>query len=190
VILRFGFYPAAMVGGASLLLGSVVLLGLSADTSIMVAVVAGLIIGLGMGFTTNATVISVQNAVDWGQRGIATALIQFFRTIGGSISVAVMGALLNSRMAARLAAMPGAPANGDADVLVNRAQRDELPPAVLDAMQHALSASLHEMFFIVFAAAALCLAAVSFFPKGRLTTLVSTRSETPRPAPALSEPSD
>jgi len=179
MIIRFGFFPSAVTGGALLVGGSLGMLFVSAETSIYIASVAGFFMGIGMGFITNACVIAVQNSVDWEQRGIATASTQFFRSMGGSISVAIMGALLNSRMAERLAQIPGAPADGKADSLLTAEDRATLPAEVLDAMQHALSASLHEVFFFVAAAAALSLAAAAFFPRGKLDTERIARA--PRP---------
>jgi MFS family permease len=173
LILRIGYFPVVMAGGTSLVLGAFMLLGVSAETSIMIAAVAGLVMGVGMGFTSNATVIAVQTAVDWSQRGIATASTQFFRTIGGSIAVAIMGGLLNARVAERLAAIPGAPADGRAEVLLNEAERAAYDPAVIAAMQQALSASLHEIFFIVLACAVLCFATLLFFPRGQAAELAA-----------------
>jgi MFS family permease len=168
VIIKFGFFPSAVIGGLLLVGGSAGMLFVNTDSSIYIASVAGFFMGIGMGFITNACVIAVQNSVDWEQRGVATASTQFFRSIGGSISVAIMGALLNSRMAARLADIPGAPADGKADSLLTVEDRATLPAEVLEAMQRALSASLHEVFIFVLIAAALCLAAAAFFPRGKL----------------------
>jgi EmrB/QacA subfamily drug resistance transporter len=185
LIIKAGYYPAAMIGGVSLFVGSLILLGLTADTSIIVGIVAGAVIGVGMGFTTNATIIAVQNAVTWNQRGVATASTMFFRTIGGAISVAVMGALLNNRLSERLETTAGAEGI-QAETLLDRQERNALDPSVLEAVSNALSASLHEMFFVVFAAGALCLAIIAFFPRGQVSDLASAPSEAPA-RPTLSQ---
>ena len=44
-------------------------------------------------------VIATQNRVDPADLGVATAAIQFFRSMGGSLAVAVLGALLIARLA-------------------------------------------------------------------------------------------
>jgi EmrB/QacA subfamily drug resistance transporter len=168
IILRTGFYPSAVVGGVSLVLGAVVLLFLRQDNSIFIAVAAGAFMGIGMGFTTNSTTIAVQNSVDWGQRGVVTASIQFFRTIGGAVGVAVMGALLNSRFASRLEEA-GVAEGQRAEALLDQTEREALPVSVLEAMESALATSLQEVFLIVFGAAALCFAALLFFPRGAVT---------------------
>ena len=48
--------------------------------------------------------IVVQNAFPYGLMGLVTAFVQFFRSIGGSLGVAVMGSLLASRLSTHLAA--------------------------------------------------------------------------------------
>lgn len=59
--------------------------------------------GIGMGLTMQIVVLATQNAVDADDLGVATASINFFRSIGGSVGVAVFGALFNARIAASVA---------------------------------------------------------------------------------------
>ncbi len=179
VIIRFGFFPASLAGGIFLFVGSGLLLLQSDANTILIAAMAGLIMGIGMGLITNSTVIAVQNSVEWGQRGVATATSQFFRTIGGSISVAIMGSLLNSRMEGRLEGIDGIPEGRKAELLLRASTRDQLPAEVLQAMQHALAATLHEVFLVVFAASCLCLAVVNFVPRGRLSAVLPPTSRRP-----------
>jgi hypothetical protein len=87
-----------------------------------------------------------------------------------------MGALLNSRLRDRLEGIDGAPVDGRVDVLLDRADRGALPDALVDAMSRALSASLHEVFIIVCIMAAICVAVVSFFPRGGIEDLSSAKS--------------
>lgn len=171
MILKTGYYPTAMLGSAFLVVGSAGLLTVGKESPQALLMATVCLIGLGMGFTASAFIISVQNAVDWGQRGIATASTQFFRTIGGSISVAIMGAVLNSEMSSRLRDIPGAPTGSRANSLLDPATRSSLGTQVLDAMQRALAASLHEIYFLVFGAAVISFAIVLFFPRGRVHEL-------------------
>jgi EmrB/QacA subfamily drug resistance transporter len=185
LILRFGYYPAAVTGGVLLILGALTLLTLSQDAPHSLGYLASAIIGLGMGFQTSALIISVQNAVEWGHRGIATASTQFFRTIGGSISVAIMGAILNSQMAGRLADVPGVPAGAMADTLLNVDERANIAEPVLEAMQGALSASLHEIYFFILGAALISFAVILFFPRGQARELaVGAAAGEPEAVPA------
>jgi MFS family permease len=161
-----------VVGGVLLVVGAATLLFLGRDTTMMVAVISGAFCGIGMGFCMPALMISVQNAVEWHQRGVATALAQFFRTIGGSVSVAIMGAMLTSRMSGRLDGVNGVPEGFKADSLLNNAERANLSASVLDAAESVLATSLHEVYFLILACAAITLAVVLFFPRGKAQELM------------------
>ena len=63
-----------------------------------------IVVGLGMGPTSLSYILAVQNSVDWGRRGAATAAVIFFRTMGGALGVGVLGATLGMSLAHRLAA--------------------------------------------------------------------------------------
>lgn len=174
IILRVGYYAAALVGGAWLIVGTSILLTLSRDAPRELAMLAALVVGFGMGFMTSALTISLQNAVEWRYRGVATASFQFFRTIGGSIAVAVMGAILNSQMSGRLASVPNVPPDADAHTLLNVEARGEIAAPVLEGMQRALSDTLHEIYLVVAATAVVAFALALFFPRGSAASLART----------------
>jgi len=65
-----------------------------------VAMRDALIGGIGMGLTMVPMLIAVQSAVPRSELGMATSMIQFFRTVGGAIGLAVMGAVMAWRLGA------------------------------------------------------------------------------------------
>jgi hypothetical protein len=69
-----------------------------------------LVTGAGLGTTMPALLVATQNAVAPGDLGVATAIHTFFRSLGGAIGVAVLGALILGVLAARGAGL--APAGG------------------------------------------------------------------------------
>ena len=78
-------------------------------------------------------VLAVQNAVEYRFMGVATSGSTLFRQIGGSIGVALFGAIFANRLHANLAgALPGVHAADDGDP----AAVQHLPPAVHDAYVH------------------------------------------------------
>lgn len=174
-ILRVGQRPAALVGlatnaAAALALnlanrlpGGIPEVGLAALT---------FAIGAGMGFATLSFILGVQASVGWERRGVATASLQFIRTLGGLVWVAAMGAVLNRTVTAHLAGAPGlGPGAGPAADLANRlldpAQRAAADPATLAAVQEALAAGLRGVHGVVLVAAALSLAAALLYPNRR-----------------------
>ncbi|MBI3085808.1 MAG: MFS transporter [candidate division NC10 bacterium] len=59
---------------------------------------SGIFLGLGMGVVTVTTVVAVQSATPPDQIGVVSTLPFFFRNIGATIGVAVMGTILNAHM--------------------------------------------------------------------------------------------
>src|SRR5947209_5772849 len=97
IILRYGYRLTAVVGALLVTIGVGLVMFLQASSTLPYIVVAMLVIGTGLGLMSTAFIISVQNAVPWNVRGVATASTQFFRTIGGTVGVALMGTILNLR---------------------------------------------------------------------------------------------
>jgi EmrB/QacA subfamily drug resistance transporter len=62
------------------------------------------ITGFGLGITMPLYTIAVQNAVPYNILGTATSSTAFFRSIGGSVGLAVFGSVMNNRFAAELGA--------------------------------------------------------------------------------------
>lgn len=56
------------------------------------------VVGLGLGLVIQTFVVVVQNSVPRRMIGVATASTQFFRTIGGTVGVTVMGAIVTARV--------------------------------------------------------------------------------------------
>jgi predicted MFS family arabinose efflux permease len=60
--------------------------------------------GIGMGLTMVPMLIAVQGAVTRADLGAATSMIQFFRTLGGTIGLSVMGTVMAWRLSLGLSA--------------------------------------------------------------------------------------
>src|SRR5947209_6472939 len=91
IILRYGYRLTAVVGALLVAIGVGLVMLLQVGSTLPYIVIAMLVIGTGLGLMSKAFVISVQKAVPWNVRGVATASTQFFRTIGGSVGLALMG---------------------------------------------------------------------------------------------------
>src|SRR4051794_12135885 len=93
---RYKVFP--LLGSALVLVGCVLLTTLDAQSSLVAASADLVVIGVGMGAMFQVFVIATQNAVRVSDLGVATAAIQFFRSMGGSLAVAALGALLTARL--------------------------------------------------------------------------------------------
>jgi EmrB/QacA subfamily drug resistance transporter len=104
LLLRFGFRTTAI--GATLLiaLGSAGLVLVGLDTSPIVLYVSMALLGFGFGPSTAAFLMVLQEAVPWSQRGVATSSTQLFRSLGGTIGVALLGSILHVGLTGRITA--------------------------------------------------------------------------------------
>ena len=103
LIVRFGFRKTARWGALLILAGFIALIAAAWwNASVPWISAACALIGAGLGPSSMAQVLSIQNVVAERQRGVATSLVPFFRTIGGSIGVGAMGGLLAAGLAKRL----------------------------------------------------------------------------------------
>ncbi|MVU77073.1 DHA2 family efflux MFS transporter permease subunit [Nocardia sp. ET3-3] len=93
---RYKVFPIA--GGALLTAGSVALATMGADTSRFTAGVYMAMLGAGLGFVMQMTVLIAQNSVEMKDIGAASGVQTLFRTLGGSFGVALFGALFNRQV--------------------------------------------------------------------------------------------
>ena len=146
LMLRLGYRGAVLLGACVIAAGSALLATLNQASSVVSALIAVGVIGLGMGLSMSNLTIAVHNAVPWEQRGVVTSTNQFFRSIGQAIGVAVLGAVFNVRMAAQLRA-----AGQDlelANVVLDPLARRALDPALLQAIRGSLDGSIQSVFGI------------------------------------------
>lgn len=109
VITRTGRYKAFPIAGTAIsALGMFLLSTMDAHTPRAVASAWMVVLGVGIGLVMQVMVLVTQNSVDRSDLGVATATVSFFRSVGGSVGVAVFGALFTSGLSHNLArALPG-----------------------------------------------------------------------------------
>ena len=107
LISRTGRYRWALIAGPVIMgAGFVLLAGMGVGSTRAYATVAMIVTGLGLGLLIQNLSLAVQNGVPSRHLGAATSAAQFFRSIGGTIGVSVMGSILASGMPAHGAAAP------------------------------------------------------------------------------------
>jgi MFS family permease len=118
------------------------------------------VIGFGMGFLAMPYLVAIQNAVPWNRRGVITSTNQFFRTIGGAIIVAVLGAVLNARLHNLLGP------DADASLALHPEAHAAVDPAMLAHVRDALQSGLHSIFIVCVGIGAVALVVAFYFPAG------------------------
>ena len=156
LITRYGRYKVfPIVGTALMVVGMLLLSRLAVDTSLVVADVYMLVVGLGLGFVMQVLVLAVQNAVDYDDLGVATATATLFRSMGGAIGVPIFGAIFANQLSSHLAAKLPPGAAGTLPAHLGPQQIDRLPPAIRDPYVAAYASSLKPVFLIAGVIAAL-----------------------------------
>ena len=128
---RYKWFPVA--GAAVMATGFLLFTALQVNTPLWQAFIDMTVIGVGMGLAMQPLVLAVQNAVDLRDMGAGTSAVTFFRSLGGSVGVAALGAVLNHKL--------GRVSGGSLNADVSR-----LPAAARSAIEHAFVAALHPVF--------------------------------------------
>jgi hypothetical protein len=166
LVTRRGRYKSiAVFGVTTATLGLLLLSRMTVTTSNAAISAYMMVLGLGLGVTLPIFPLAVHNAVDVSRTGMATAAIQFVRSLGGALGAAVFGAVMaNAYEPAFRSALPSDVAArtppevlnalrnpqmlmdpGVTSALPSGASLTSLAP-VATAVRTALTASLHDVF--------------------------------------------
>jgi MFS family permease len=140
---RYKIFP--VIGAVLVLCGVAALTQIDPDTTEVLLATMLVLVGVGMGVTFQIYVVAAQNAVAVTQIGVVTGSLQFFRTMGGSLAVAGLGALLNNRLSGELTDRLGdQAARIDPQKLLSGGV--SVPDALEQGTRAALSSSLTTVF--------------------------------------------
>lgn len=101
---RYRWFP--IVGSVVLSIGMAALTQLGVDTPFGATAVMMVVIGVGIGLFMQTIVLVAQNDAPPRDIGAATSIATFFRSIGGSVGVAIFGAIFASRLTDGLRELP------------------------------------------------------------------------------------
>ena len=126
---RYRVFP--LLGGCLVLAGTVLLTGVGVEDSSGELAAILVLTGAGMGMTWPVYMVAIQNAVARSELGAASSALLFFRTMAGSIGIALLGAVLNARLVHELGRSLG-----------TRERVESIDPV-------ALAAGLHTVFLLL-----------------------------------------
>jgi EmrB/QacA subfamily drug resistance transporter len=151
---RYKHFP--IIGTAVAAVGLLLLSSLEPDTGTVEAGLFMLVLGLGLGLVMQVLVLAVQNAVPYAQLGVATSAATLFRSMGGSLGTAILGAIFSNRLANELAA--ALPASPGAEQLssgqIDPARLQDLPAGIRAGYIDSFTDSLSLVFLIAAAVVA------------------------------------
>lgn len=169
LLLKVGLRKTSILGGVSLILGSIFFVTLTPSIGPIWAAIGSFFFGIGMGLTSTTFIVSIQSTVSWQQRGIATAANSFMRNLGNTIGAALLGGILNSQIMRYFDENgQGISTNLTVDstnILLNKEERNHLPDSLLQLLQDGLTYSLHTVYYVVLLLAIISFILILLLPK-------------------------
>jgi EmrB/QacA subfamily drug resistance transporter len=185
LISRRGKWKAIMVSGSVLtVVGSILLGTLHYDTNLILVGVYMAVLGAGIGMLMQNLVLVVQNSIEVRNLGVATSAITFFRSLGGTIGVSVLGSILGTVVAQSIKENIAALKPAD-QVLAGTylgsgtiPQISELPTVLKAVVESAYGSGVGFVFLCAVPLAVVTLIAVVFLPNVPLGTLNAVQLKT------------
>lgn len=174
LVYKIGVKPQIMAGMFIMAAGLFCLTTLDMNSSKLVATSYMAIIGLGLGLVMPTITLALQETFPKQELGVVTSSSQFFRSIGGTFGVTVLGAVMNSKsgtllsdklvpflnklpeqaapLATKFKEIIDTNPQGLFQMLFNKASLKQIPSQILDQMlpiiKTSLMNSLHSVFYV------------------------------------------
>jgi EmrB/QacA subfamily drug resistance transporter len=161
LITRTGRYkPFPIAGTAVMTLGLYLLSTMSPSSSTLEISLFMFVLGLGLGMVMQVLILAVQNAVDYSDLGVATSGATLFRSIGGSLGTAVLGAIFANRLTSELKSVfpKGVAGQASTGSQVNPQEIARLPSLLRAGYLHAFTNALSTVFLVASAFAVVAFA--------------------------------
>jgi MFS family permease len=178
--------PYVIAGSGVLVAGFAMLAFIDHETSLVYVGAGMLLIGVGVGMTMQNLVLAVQNTVALRDLGAASGAVTFFRSLGGTIGVAVLGAILARRVATTITtnlAAAGVPVSGDANGVGNL-DLQNLPAPILAIVRAAYGDATGHIFLVSAGIGLVGIIAALLLPR----VVLRTSLDLPASGPASDDP--
>ncbi|GAB2956362.1 MDR family MFS transporter [Micromonospora polyrhachis] len=158
--------PYIVAGTIILVVGFAVLSTIDHATSLVYVSAGMLLVGVGVGMSMQNLVLAVQNDVQLRDLGAASSSVAFFRSLGGTIGVSVLGAVLARRVSdniTRELVAAGVPANSGGDSGASNLNLAELAEPMRHIVRAAYGDATGHIFLISAGIAVLGIVAALLF---------------------------
>ncbi|MEU3227923.1 MDR family MFS transporter [Streptomyces sp. NPDC006976] len=142
---RYKVFP--ILGSILMVTGLFLLAQMDTSTTRFTSGLYMAVLGAGMGFLMQITMLVAQNSVELKDMGVASSSTTLFRTLGSSFGVAIMGALFTGRVNDEMAARGGEGATAHGAQL-DAASLAKLPVPVREAYEYAVASGTHIAFLV------------------------------------------
>lgn len=175
-----------LVGGILVVVGVALLFTLGIDSPTWQVTACLIVVGLGLGPLMPGTTILVQETVPRQNLGVGISSMQFFRAIGSTVGVAMIGTFVTGTYVSNINSQP-AVQNLSAQLretiqepqnLLNKGVAGKLPSDVVGAVNSSLVDAMHHGFMITaFFAALICILTIFFIPNVWIKTARNRRAK-------------
>lgn len=152
---KFGFRPLTLAGSIIMVLSFVALNQTTIDSAWWYLFICDIALGFGMGFVATSTLVAVQVGVSKTRMGAATSTVQFFRSVGGTVGLSVLGGIQLGVFQKGLSTEFGNQVTPELSKLIEKphlildpAIRSTIPHDAVHKVSVVLAHSIQEVFFL------------------------------------------
>ncbi|WP_422123675.1 MDR family MFS transporter [Planococcus sp. X10-3] len=167
LLIRFGYFRTSLAGGMFLVIGALLFVVMRPEYGPWWAALSSFIIGIGMGLTSTAFIVSIQSSVNYEKRGVATASNMFMRNLGSTIGVALLGTVLNSSLLNYFAKSDGTYNLDSINTLLTVDSRADMSADTLQYLQQGLSLALQNVYALMAVFAVISLLLIFGLPRDK-----------------------
>jgi EmrB/QacA subfamily drug resistance transporter len=172
IISQTGTWKRFLVGGMVVVIAGLAMLAtVDEATTLWHIGVYMAVLGIGLGATMQNLVLAVQNNTTQADLGAASSVVAFFRSLGGSIGVSALGAVLSSQVAAKLSSLGGGHQSHSIPDL------DTLPAGVRALVEQAFGEATGHLFLVALPFAVAAFVCVLFIREVPLRTTIDLAEE-------------
>lgn len=172
--------PFLVIGSIVMIASMWLLSTIDHETDLVLVGVYLFLMGVGLGMLMQNLVLAVQNSTSGKDMGSVTSVVTFFRTLGGSAGVSVLGAVLATQVSdyimRGLSKIPGAAqaagSGGGGSLDVNH-----LPEPVQTIVRAAYGDAIGDIFFVAACIALVTFLAVIFIRETPLRTSIDSHEQ-------------
>ncbi|MEU8354539.1 MDR family MFS transporter [Nonomuraea sp. NPDC048882] len=179
--------PYILAGLIVLLAGFAGLATLDHQTPLVLVSAYMLAVGVGVGMSMQNLVLVIQNTVPLREIGAASGAVTFFRSLGGTVGVSVLGAILAGQVATNITeglAKAGIPVTGDSAAAGGSLNIAALPEPVREIVRAAYGDATGHIFLVSAAIAVVGLIAAIFLKPAQLRDSLDIAEPEPGTGPA------
>ena len=165
LLFKHGAFKLSLVGTIFLVVGTFSFVFIQSTLNPFFIAICSFLVGIGMGLTSTSFTVTIQNAVTYEQRGIATASNMFMSNFGNTVGAALLGMIVNETYKKYLNDNQSNYDLSVVDQLLNAETRKSFMLEDLSFLQTGLDNSLHMMFLVLFLFAVISFVLVFGLPK-------------------------